>query len=56
VYEIWFDPTRDEVTLNRVIFKLKKVKKFMKGWGFNLSGSRKKGSRKYWKKWNFRGD
>jgi hypothetical protein len=25
-----------------VLFKLKKVKKFLKGWGFNLSGNRKR--------------
>jgi hypothetical protein len=45
VHEIWSEPTRDEVSLDRVSFKLKKVKKFLKGWGFNLSGSR--GKRKY---------
>jgi hypothetical protein len=28
--------------LDKVLFKLKKVKKFLKGWGFNLAGSRKK--------------
>jgi uncharacterized protein YqgQ len=25
-----------------VLFKLKKVKKFLKGWGFNLFGNRKR--------------
>jgi hypothetical protein len=30
------------VSLDRILFKLKKVKKFLKGWGFNLSGTRKR--------------
>jgi hypothetical protein len=34
--------TRDDSTLSRVLFKMKKVKKFLKGWGINLAGSRKK--------------
>jgi DNA-binding transcriptional MerR regulator len=38
VKEIWGEPTRDKVALNRVQFKLKKVKKFLKGWGFNHAG------------------
>jgi hypothetical protein len=41
VAEIWSDPM-DVVTLDKILFKLKKVKKFLKGWGFNLSGSRRK--------------
>jgi hypothetical protein len=41
VNEVWTTPTRDEVTLDKVLFKLKKVKKALKGWGFNLLGSRK---------------
>jgi hypothetical protein len=42
VVEIWHPPTRDVRVLDRVLFKLKKVKKFLKGWGFNKDGSRKK--------------
>jgi hypothetical protein len=42
VAEIWSDPTRDVVTLDKIMFKLKKEKKFLKEWGFNLSVSRRK--------------
>jgi hypothetical protein len=42
IKEIWLAPTRDTVALNRVMFKLKKVKIFLKGWRYNLAGSRKK--------------
>jgi exonuclease III len=42
IKEIWTKPTRDVVSLDRILFKLKKVKKFLKGWGFNLSGTRKR--------------
>jgi hypothetical protein len=35
-------PTRDTITLDKVMFKLKKVKNFLKGWGFNLAGNRKR--------------
>jgi hypothetical protein len=28
--------------LDKILFKLGKVKQYLKGWGFNLSGSRKK--------------
>jgi argonaute-like protein implicated in RNA metabolism and viral defense len=42
INEIWYEPTRDELSLDRVLFKLNKIKRFMKGWGFNLSGARKK--------------
>jgi hypothetical protein len=41
VKEIWQAPTRDSISLDRILFKLKKVKKYLKGWGFNLSGMRK---------------
>jgi hypothetical protein len=41
VKEIWMSPTRDRNVLDRVLFKLKKVMKFLKGWGYNLAGSRK---------------
>jgi hypothetical protein len=41
VKEIWLAPTRDNVALDRVLFKLKKVKRFLKGWGYNLAGSMK---------------
>jgi hypothetical protein len=42
VKKIWMSPTRDRNALDRVLFKLRKVKKFLKGWGYNLAGSRKK--------------
>jgi hypothetical protein len=42
VSEIWNAPTRDVNNLDKVLFKLKKVKKSLKGWGYNLSESRKK--------------
>jgi hypothetical protein len=42
VQRIWEQPTRDRVSLNRALFKLKKVKKALKGWGYNLSGTRKR--------------
>jgi hypothetical protein len=41
VDEIWSTPTRDKIPLNKFLFKLKKVKKVLKGWGFNLARSRK---------------
>jgi hypothetical protein len=34
VRDIWMAPTRDSVALNRVMLKLKKVKRFLKGLGF----------------------
>jgi hypothetical protein len=39
VQQIWSSPTRDERVLDRVLFKLKKVKKFLKWWGYNRSRS-----------------
>jgi hypothetical protein len=42
VAEIWHAPTRDELVLDRVIFKIKKVKKFLEGWGFSQARSRKR--------------
>jgi hypothetical protein len=42
VKESWQVLTRDDSTLSRVLFKMKKVKKILKGWGINLAGSRKK--------------
>lgn len=42
VDRIWKEPTRDTNSLDKVQFKLKKIKKFFKGWGFNLAGSVKK--------------
>jgi hypothetical protein len=41
IQEIWIQPTRDHVALDRVLFKLKKVKKFLKGWDYNKSGRSK---------------
>jgi hypothetical protein len=42
VEDIWKTPTGDVVALDKVLFKLKKVNFFLKGWGYNLSGSRNK--------------
>jgi hypothetical protein len=42
VKEIWEHPTRDSRMLDHVQFKIKKVKKFLKGWDFNLTVDRKK--------------
>jgi hypothetical protein len=42
VAQIWEAPTRNESNLDKVLFKLKKVRKIMKGWSFNLAESRKK--------------
>jgi hypothetical protein len=35
-------PTRDVRALDRVQFKLKKVRKFLKGWGYNRARASKK--------------
>jgi hypothetical protein len=45
VKDIWEVPTRDNRVLDRVLFKIKKVKKILIGWGYNLSGMRKKRTR-----------
>jgi hypothetical protein len=37
VAAIWAGTTRDRLSLDKVQFKLKKVKKFLKGWGCNLA-------------------
>jgi hypothetical protein len=42
VKEIWCEPIRDVVPLDKVLFKIKKVKRFLKGWGLNLLGSTRK--------------
>jgi hypothetical protein len=42
VEKIWREPTRDIRALDKVQFKLKKVKKYLKGWGFNPDSNRKK--------------
>jgi hypothetical protein len=42
VGKLWKVPIGDSIPLDRVLFKLKKVKKSLKGWGFNLSGNKKK--------------
>jgi hypothetical protein len=41
MYDIWSEPIRDEVILDKVLFKLKKVKKILKGSCFNLSVQKK---------------
>jgi hypothetical protein len=45
VKDIWEVPTRDIKALVRVIFKIKKVKKSLKGWGINISVNRKRRSK-----------
>lgn len=40
--EIWDAPTRENLALEKVQFKLKKVKKYLKGWGYNLAGNTKR--------------
>lgn len=42
VKKIWDEPTRDHDALGRFLFKMKKFKKFFKGWGFNQAGINKK--------------
>jgi hypothetical protein len=42
VQKIWNESTRDKVALDRVQFKLKKVKRFLKSWGYNKSGQTRK--------------
>jgi hypothetical protein len=52
VEHIWTTPTKDVNNLDRVLFKIRKLKKPLKGWDFNLAGSRKqKEERKLWKSW-----
>jgi hypothetical protein len=41
INDIWEVPTRDNRALDSVLFKIKKVN-FFRGWGYNLSGIRKK--------------
>jgi hypothetical protein len=43
VGKLWNEPTRDIMILDKVQFKLKKVNKYLKGWGSNLAGSRNRG-------------
>jgi hypothetical protein len=59
VSRIWSEYTRDRTALDKVLFKLKKVKISLKGWGFNLASSKKQrkksnsersGSWRLWKK------
>jgi hypothetical protein len=45
IKEIWMQPTRDVNTLDMVLFKLKKVKKYLKGWRFNKAGDSKRRKR-----------
>jgi hypothetical protein len=35
VKRLWEEPTRDSSTLDKANFKLRKVKKILKGWGYN---------------------
>jgi hypothetical protein len=43
--EIWEQPIRDDNSLDKVLFKMNKVKRFLKGWAFNKAGNNKKGRR-----------
>lgn len=40
--ENWEAPTRGTMSLDRVQFKLKKVKRYVKGWGYNLARNMKR--------------
>jgi hypothetical protein len=40
VEELWREPTRDQVALDMFHFKLKKVRQFLKGWGYNQAGQK----------------
>jgi hypothetical protein len=42
VEELWSEPTWDQVALDKVHFKMKKVRQFLKGWGYNLAGQKRK--------------
>lgn len=42
VEKIWRAPTRDNNMLDKIPFKLKKFKKYFKGWGYNNVGVKKK--------------
>jgi hypothetical protein len=42
VKRLWEEPTRDSNILDKVHFKLGKVRKFLKGWGYNRAGMVKK--------------
>jgi hypothetical protein len=42
VKRLWEEPTRDSNILDKVHFKLGKVRKFLKGWGYNMAGMVKK--------------
>jgi hypothetical protein len=46
VKEIWGQPTRDSKALDGVLFKFKKVKNFLKGWGLIRQVVTKKGGKK----------
>jgi hypothetical protein len=41
VKEIWQAPTRDSNCLDMILFKIKKIRKLLKGCGYNLSERRK---------------
>jgi hypothetical protein len=42
VQEIWNKPCHAETAFDRIQMKLKKVKQFFKGWGFNKQGEQRK--------------
>jgi hypothetical protein len=46
VKRLWEEPTRDSSILDKVHFKLGKVRKFLKGWGYNRAGLVKKGRKR----------
>jgi hypothetical protein len=41
VQEIWENHVRDVIALDKVLFKLRKVMRFIKGWGFNRARNKK---------------
>jgi hypothetical protein len=41
VQEIWENHVRDVIALDKVLFKLRKVMRLIKGWGFNRAGNKK---------------
>ena len=42
VQEIWDKPCSAETAFDRIQMKLKRVKQFFKGWGFNRQGEQRK--------------
>jgi hypothetical protein len=51
IKEIWKVPTRDIKVLDRVLFKIKKVKKSLNGWGIIFLVTEREEPRKFMKNW-----